>query len=537
MRKYMLFDSHSLRRIQFRHFPRIPYVSIFSQFIFQSSFVQLLNDFNMQASIDTDLYKTLPSSQKMMTNGYSKISELLERSIKLSLLPILPVYYNCSICDLVDRKFRSKDSMNEHLKLFHCLKCSYCEEGHETFETKSALENHIKDIHSIKCDFCEDCDSQTFVSKPELEDHIKIHHNSFFKCNFCDNSEKNPEFKTEIALRAHINFEHTEKCKFCDAYKAMDTMGDHIESLHKIESQYEIGEKIGSGSFGEIYIGENVKSNEKVAIKLETIKDRVKPKLYKEYHFYQLLGNHKGIPEMYMLDKFKEKNALVLELLGPDLMHLMKKCGGKFSLQTVKHIAVEVIHILEFIHSKHLLHCDIKPDNIVIGRNSTLKENVIHLVDFGLSKKYVISNGGKDIPRKKTKGTGSGTVRYMSINTHLGFEPSRKDDMESFGYVLVYLMKGKLPWQGLKVKSKQEHSTKVCDIKSSISVEKLCEGCPEEFQKIMTSCFHHVKNLEYEETPNYSFVRKLFSSDKYFDNCNPPLIHGDNFKFDWQPET
>merc|ERR1712008_598160 len=489
---------------------------------------------------DTDLYKTLPSSQKMMTNGYSKISELLERSIKLSLLPILPVYYNCSICDLVDRKFRSKDSMNEHLKLFHCLKCSYCEEGHETFETKSALEKHIKDIHSIKCDFCEDCDSQTFVNKPALEDHIKIQHNSFFKCNFCDNSEKKPKFKTEIALRAHINFEHTEKCKFCDAYKAMDTMGDHIESLHKIESQYEIGEKIGSGSFGEIYIGENVKSNEKVAIKLETIKDRVKPKLYKEYHFYQLLGNHKGIPEMYMLDKFKEKNALVLELLGPVLMHLMKKCGGKFSLQTVKHIAVEAIHILEFIHYKHLLHCDIKPDNIVIGRNSTLKENVIHLVDFGLSKKYVISNGGKDIPRKKNKGTGSGTVRYMSVNTHLGFEPSRKDDMESFGYVLVYLMKGKLPWQGLKVKSKQEHSTKVCAIKSSIffsTVEKLCKGCPEEFHKIMTSYFHHVKNLEYEETPNYSFVRKLFSSDKYFDNCNPPLIHGDNFKFDWQPET
>ena len=495
----------------------------------------------MQASIDTDLYKALPSSQKMMTNGYNKISELLERSIKLSLLPILPVYYNCTICDLVDgggeKKFQSKDSINEHLKLFHCLKCSYCEEDPETFETKSALEKHIMDIHSIKCDICEDCDSQTFVNKPALEDHIKIHHNSFFKCNFCDNSGKNQKFKTEIALRAHINFEHTEKCKFCDAYKAMDTMGDHIESFHKIESQYQIGEKIGSGSFGEIYIGENVNSNEKVAIKLETIKNRVKPKLYKEYHFYQLLGNHKGIPEMYMLDKFKEKNALVLELLGPDLMHLLKECGGKFSLQTVQQIAVEVIDILEFIHSKHLLHCDIKPDNIVVGRNSTSKENVIHLVDFGLSKKCIISNDGKDIPRKKNKGTGSGTVRYMSINTHLGFEPSRRDDMESFGYVLIYLMKGKLPWQGLKVKTKQERSTKVCDIKSSISVEKLCKGCPEEFQEIMISYFHHVKNLGFEEAPNYSFVRKLFSSDMHFANYNPPLIPEEKFRFDWQSET
>ena len=136
---------------------------------------------------ESDLYKALPSSQKMITNGYNKISALLERSIKLSLLPILPVYYNCTICDLVDggveRKFQSKDSMNEHLKLFHSLKCSYCAKEHETFETKSALEKHIMDIHSIKCDICEDCDSQTFVSKAELEDHIKNHHNSFFGCN------------------------------------------------------------------------------------------------------------------------------------------------------------------------------------------------------------------------------------------------------------------------------------------------------------------------------------------------------------------
>merc|ERR1719278_1814344 len=122
----------------------------------------------------------------------------------------------------------------------------------------------------------------------------------------------------------------------------------------------------------------------------------------------------------------------------------------------------------------------------------------------------------------------------MSISTHLGFEPSRKDDMESFGYVLIYLMKGKLPWQGLKVKTKQERSTKVCDIKSSISIEKLCKGCPEEFQKIMISYFNHVKNLDFEETPNYSFVRRLFSSDKHFANNNPPLIPEDNFRFDWQ---
>ena len=97
-------------------------------------------------------------------------------------------------------------------------------------------------------------------------------------------------------------------------------------------------------------------------------------------------------------------------------------------------------------------------------------------------------------------------------------------------------MKGKLPWQGLKVKTKQERSTKVCDIKSSISVEKLCKGCPEEFQQIMTYYFHHINNLDFEEAPNYSFVRKLLEN-MHFANYNPPLIPEEKFRFDWQSET
>ena len=162
-------------------------------------------------------------------------------------------------------------------------------------------------------------------------------------------------------------------------------------------------------------------NNETVAIKLETLSDKKsKPRLSQEYEYYQQLGSHEGIPAIFMYEKFNEKNALVMELLGPNLFDLYKKCGRKFSLPTVKEIAIQVIDRLEYIHSKYLIHCDIKPENILMGCTSSNKENILHLVDFGLSKKYVTSESGKHIPFKKKKGAGSGTMRYMSINTHLG---------------------------------------------------------------------------------------------------------------------
>jgi casein kinase 1 gamma len=248
-----------------------------------------------------------------------------------------------------------------------------------------------------------------------------------------------------------------------------------------------------------------------------------KPRLSQEYEYYQQQGSNEAIPALFMYEKFNEKNALVMELLGPNLFDLYKKCGRKFSLSTVKEIAIQVIDRLEYIHSKYLIHCDIKPENILMGCTSSIKENILHLVDFGLSKKYVTSESGKHIPFKKKKGAGSGTMRYMSINTHLGHIQSRRDDLESLGYVLVYFMKGRLPWQGLNCKTSREHKQKVCDIKTSTSIEKLCEACPKEFQSIMHNYFNHVKNLDFDEKPDYFLVKNLFA------HCVD-----ENFKFDWQ---
>ena len=133
------------------------------------------------------------------------------------------------------------------------------------------------------------------------------------------------------------------------------------------------------------------------------------------------------------------------------------------------------------------------------------------MIDFGLAKKFVKRDSEEHISFKENKGSGTGTARYMSINSHLGHSQSRRDDMESFGYMLIHLMQGKLPWQGLKSKSKEEHMQKIYEMKRSFSIKKLCKNCPMEFRRIMLPYFLHVRNLGFEETPDYDYLRKLFS--------------------------
>jgi len=423
---------------------------------------------------------------------------------------------NCKYCNR--NNLKTMKALDEHIKQFHDFKCEFCDDSNETFKNKTALETHIKSIHHQLCEFCDTTDIKT---PNDLEEHIKLFH--CFKCPFCVEDQT---FKTKLCLQEHIEFHHSLKCSYCDNFKTLtkNAMDEHIQLLHKFECQYSVDAKIGKGSFGEIYMGTNRKDSETVAIKLETLSDKKsKPRLSQEYEYYQLLGSHKGIPDIYIYEKFNEKNALVMELLGPNLFDLFKKCGRKFSLSTIKEIGIQVIDRLEYVHSKHLIHCDIKPENILMGCTSSNKENILHLIDFGLSKKYVTSDNGKHIPFKKKKGAGSGTMRYMSVNTHLGYIQSRRDDLESLGYVLVYLMKGKLPWQGLKCKTPRQHKQKVCDMKSSTSIKKLCEDCPEEFHKIMQQYFYYVKNLDFDEKPDYFRVRNFFSQ------CS-----NENFKFDWQ---
>jgi serine/threonine protein kinase len=215
---------------------------------------------------------------------------------------------------------------------------------------------------------------------------------------------------------------------------------------------------------------------------------------------------------------------MVLDLLGKDLEELFDFCKNKFSLQTVCMIAEQVLHRIEYIHSRSFIHRDIKPENFLIGTGS--KAGTVHLIDFGLSKMYRNIKTGEHIPMKEGKSL-TGTARYASINTHLGYEQSRRDDLLSIGYCLVYFLKGNLPWTGIKAKTKKEKYDLIQEKKEEVSLEDLCEGAPSGFLKY----FEYCSKLEFEEKPNYSYLRRLFKDVMKINQfANDPEM------FDWVSE-
>ncbi|KAJ3012167.1 hypothetical protein NUW54_g1946 [Trametes sanguinea] len=161
---------------------------------------------------------------------------------------------------------------------------------------------------------------------------------------------------------------------------------------------------------------------------------------------------------------------------------------------------------VQSIHEKSLIYRDIKPDNFLIGVPGTKNANVIHIIDFGMAKHYRDPKTKVHIPYRERKSL-SGTARYMSINTHLGREQSRRDDLESLGHVFMYFLRGGLPWQGLRAATNKQKYEKIGEKKQSTPIEELCEGFPEEFAIYM----NYVRKLGFEETPDYDFLRELFT--------------------------
>lgn len=165
----------------------------------------------------------------------------------------------------------------------------------------------------------------------------------------------------------------------------------------------------------------------------------------------------------------------MMELLGPSLEKLLDQNKRQFSLKTVILIGLEILNRVEFLHNKDFIHRDLKPDNLLTSRNK--KEKVIYLIDFGLSKRYRNNKTDKHIPFKEGKSL-TGTARYSSINTHIGMEQSRRDDLECLAYIFLYFLRGDLPWQGLKAKNKKEKYAKIMEKKTSIDVNRLFKGYP-----------------------------------------------------------
>ncbi|KAK4496600.1 hypothetical protein PRZ48_012580 [Zasmidium cellare] len=278
-----------------------------------------------------------------------------------------------------------------------------------------------------------------------------------------------------------------------------------ISSSNVVGVHYRVGKKIGEGSFGVIFEGTNLLNNTQVAIKFEPRKSDA-PQLRDEYRTYKILVGCPGIPNVYYFGQEGLHNILVIDLLGPSLEDLFDHCGRRFSIKTVVMVAKQMLSRVQTIHEKNLIYRDIKPDNFLIGRPNTKQQNVIHVVDFGMAKQYRDPKTKQHIPYRERKSL-SGTARYMSINTHLGREQSRRDDLEALGHVFMYFLRGGLPWQGLKAATNKQKYEKIGEKKQTTAIKDLCDGFPEEFNKYLS----YVRNLGFEDTPDYDYLRDLFT--------------------------
>ncbi|BDA40784.1 g6451 [Coccomyxa elongata] len=278
--------------------------------------------------------------------------------------------------------------------------------------------------------------------------------------------------------------------------------GSHMALDIRIAGRYRLGRKIGSGSFGDIYLGTHIQTGEEVGIKLESVKTK-HPQLLYESKLYKILQGGTGIPNVRWYGVEGDYNVMVLDLLGPSLEDLFNFCNRKFSLKTVLMLADQLISRIEYVHTKSFIHRDIKPDNFLMGLGK--RANQVNIIDFGLAKKYRDPKTHIHIPYRENKNL-TGTARYASINTHLGIEQSRRDDIESLGYVLMYFLRGSVPWQGLKALTKKQKYEKISEKKMATPIEVLCKGFPMEF----TTYFQYCRSLRFDDKPDYSYLRKLF---------------------------
>ena len=280
-------------------------------------------------------------------------------------------------------------------------------------------------------------------------------------------------------------------------------------------NKYKLLKKIGKGSFGNIYLSKEKDTNEYYAIKIEN-KNTLINFLVNEANMLLYLNCPKT-PSIKSFGYTNNYNYLIMELLGKSLEDIFENILQKkpMSLRCVCNLGYQMIDILEFIHNKNVIHRDIKPDNFLMSNGDN---KYLYLLDFGLAKKFRENDNSKHFPFIKGKKL-TGTARYASVNALNGDTQSRRDDLESVGYVLLYFLKWKLPWQSLMIKNKEERYHKIMEIKRDISTCELCQGCPEEFQKY----FDYVRKLEYEEDPDYNMIKSLFIN----------ILEKNEFKFDY----
>lgn len=284
----------------------------------------------------------------------------------------------------------------------------------------------------------------------------------------------------------------------------IEPVGEDNIQIGKMIGDNIVMERIGKGSFGEVYKVKNNNDNKEYAMKvpLKTpVRDGQQSLLLEHFIYTKLNTNpdHQkfGISSVELVKS--DKYCMKMTLQGESLEKLLSKYK-KFGMRTVLIIAIQIIRSMQYIHDNEFIHRDIKADNFVLNVTNPKK---IFCIDLGMAKRY--SKNGKHIKMCDTNKF-CGTARYASIAAHNCIQQSRKDDLESIGYLLVYFFKGKLPWQGIKHKDKTKRYKLIGEEKENTSTEKLCKGMPKEFKIYMDYC----KKLKFQERPNYIGLIKMF---------------------------
>ncbi|KAF7843396.1 casein kinase 1-like protein HD16 [Senna tora] len=277
---------------------------------------------------------------------------------------------------------------------------------------------------------------------------------------------------------------------------------------------YKVDRKLGKGGFGQVYVGRRVSAvnmNERtgsgaveVALKFEHRSSKgcnYGPPY--EWQVYNTLGGSHGVPRVHYKGKQGEYYVMVMDMLGPSLWDVWNNNSHSMSTEMVACIAIEAISILEKMHSRGYVHGDVKPENFLLGPPGTPDEKKLFLVDLGLATRWRDNTTGLHVDYDQRPDVFRGTVRYASVHAHLGRTGSRRDDLESLAYTLIFLLRGRLPWQGYQGENK---GFLVCKKKMGTSPESLCCFCPLPFKEFV----EHVVNLKFDEDPNYAKYISLF---------------------------
>ena len=284
-----------------------------------------------------------------------------------------------------------------------------------------------------------------------------------------------------------------------------------------VNERYEILRKIGQGSFGSVYMVKDLRgAQQQLAVKLEK-KTAKRPMLQYEHRVYQALAGSDRFCRVHAYDTSGPQNLLAMELLGDSVDARFGKCGRKVRHTTAMWLMKQMLSCVEAMHAAFFLHRDIKPHNFAMST----RPPYVKVIDMGLAKQYRTRN--LEHIECKTDRRLTGTVRYTSVNVHRGIEPSRRDDLESLIYVLVYLMRGKLPWQGVEASSKERKYVRIGEIKTTTEPEQLCHGLPHDVFVL----HRYVRGILFSAKPDYKYMHGVLQD--YLDRENL----GDGIPKEW----